>query len=71
MLPGSSAASTSGELDGPDADPPDWRTEPIIQTTAYDSDSEDARLAGDSPVSRGIADNGIGFHVRRGQEARR
>lgn len=69
MIPGSSAASASGELDGPDADLPDWRTEPIIQTTAYHPG--DARPAGDSPVSRGIADNGIGFHALRGQEARR
>lgn len=68
---GSSAASASGELDGPDADQPDWRVEPVIQTTVYRDALAYARPGGALPASRGIADNGIGVHALRGQEARR
>lgn len=69
MTPGSSAASASCDLDGPDADLPDWQAEPHVQTTAYlPVDARPARLRG---MRRGIADIRIGVHARRGQEARR
>lgn len=71
MVPGSSAASSSGELDGLDPDQPDWRTKPIIQTTDYQDVHADARRAGSTLARRGIADNRAGFHARQRSEARR
>jgi len=71
MIPGSSAASPSGELDSSDPDQPDWRTEQITQTTDYQDVLADARRAGSLLARRGIADNQAGFHAWRRSEARR